>query len=64
MEDKIYNLVKEQFEKMEMSEKYSNQAKLSNICQEIIYNDWGVGNDSIWAIVDTYVKQFIPDELD
>lgn len=64
MNERIYNLVKEQFEGMKLSKKYSNQARLSNKCQEIIYNQWGVGNDNIWKSVDKYVKEFIPDEMD
>lgn len=42
LEERIYNLVKEEFSKMKMSKKYSNQARLSTKCQEIIYNKWGI----------------------
>jgi len=64
MDEKVYNLVKEQFEKMTFSKKSSNQSLLSNKCQDIIYKDWGVGNDGLWKLVDKYVKEFIPDETD
>jgi len=64
MDEKVYNLVNEQFEKMTFSKKPSNQSLLSNKCQDIIYKEWGVGNDGLWKLVDKYVKEFIPDEMD
>jgi hypothetical protein len=60
----VYELVKEQFGKMKMSKKYSNQARLCNRCQEIIYNEWGMGTQGLWDLVDKYVKEFIPDHMD
>lgn len=64
MEKRIYNLVKEQYSKMNMSKKQSNQAILSNKCQSIIYNEWGVSSNYMWDLVNKYVKEFIPDKLD
>jgi len=64
MEEKVYNLVKEQFEGMKFSKKWSNQTILGNKCEQIISDEWGVRNDSIWNMVDKYVKEFIPDEMD
>jgi hypothetical protein len=64
LEQRIYNLVKEQFGKMKFSKKYSNQAILSSKCQDVIYNDWGLGHDNLWKLVDKYVKEFISDEMD
>ena len=43
---------------MTLSKKSSNQATLANKCQEIIYNEWGIGNNDIWALVDKYVEEF------
>lgn len=64
MEEKVYNLVKEQFEGMKFSKTFSNQATLTNKCTDIIYKEWGVSNDTLWKLVDKYVKEFIPDEMD
>lgn len=61
-QEKVYNLIKEQFEKMVFSKKYNNQAILTNKCQAIIYDDWGIGTQGMWDLVDKYVKVFIPDE--
>lgn len=63
-EQKVYNLVKEQFGKMTFSKKYSNQAILVNKCQDIIYKEWGVSNQTLWDLVRKYVEEFIPDEMD
>lgn len=63
-DESIYNLVKEQFSKMKMSKTESNQARLSNRCQDIIYNEWGMGNNELWKTVDKYVEEFIPSEMD
>ena len=64
IEQRIYNLVKEQFEKMTLSKTFSNQAKLANICQNIICNEWGFTNNNLWNLVDKYVKEFITDDMD
>jgi len=64
MEEKVYNLVKEQFERMKFSKKFSNQATLTNQCTDIIYKEWGVSNDYLWKLVDKFVIEFIPDEMD
>ena len=64
MEDKVYTLVKEQFEKMTLSNINSNQVILTNKCQDIISNDWSVRNQKLWDLVNKYVKEFIPDEMD
>jgi len=64
MEDKVYTLVKEQFEKMTLSNIHSNQAILTNKCQDIISNDWNVRNQKLWELINKYVKEFIPDEMD
>lgn len=62
--EKVYNLVKEQYSKMTFSKKYSNQAILSSKCQDIIYDEWGISNNNLWQLVRQYVEEFIPDELD
>lgn len=64
LESSIEELVKEEFSKMRMSKKHSNQARLESRCQEIIYNEWGIGNDTIWKMVEKYVEKYIPNELD
>jgi len=64
VEDKVYTLVKEQFEKMTLSNINSNQVILTNKCQDIISNDWSVRNQKLWDLVNKYVKEFIPDEMD
>jgi len=63
-EEKVYNLVKEQFEDMKFSKKWSNRSRLSNKCEQFIYDNWSVRNDYIWNLVDRYVKEFIPDKMD
>jgi hypothetical protein len=64
IDQKIYDLVKEEFGKMKMSKKYSNRAILSSHCQEIIYNDWGFSNQPTWDLIDEYVEELIPEEMD
>lgn len=64
LEQRIHDLVKEEFSRMKMSKKYSNQAILAGRCQSVIYDNWGIGNDNIWKMVDKYVEQYIPDHMD
>lgn len=63
-EQRVYELVKEEFGKMKMSKKYSNQARLASRCQDIIYNEWGISNNELWKLVDKHVGEFIPLEMD
>jgi hypothetical protein len=63
-EERIKALVHEQFSKMKMSKKYSNQARLSSRCQTIIYEQWGLGHENLWKLVDKYVEELIPLEDD
>ncbi len=62
--ERIKNLVNEEYSKMTFSKKYSNRARLSNICEDIIYNQWGISSNEMWEIVDEYVEELISDEED
>lgn len=67
IETRVYNLVKEEFEKLNlsrMSKRYSKRAVLDGICSDIIYNQWGIGNDRIWKLVTENVEKFITEEMD
>ena len=64
LEKKIKDLVTEEYGKMTFSKKYSNQARLANTCQSIIYKDWGISSNKMWKLVDKYVEELIPDHLD
>lgn len=64
IEQRISKLVKEQYSKMKFSKKYSNRARLESKVQEIIYNEWGISNDTIWKIVEKEVEEIIPEKLD
>jgi hypothetical protein len=64
IEDRIHSLVKEQFSKMKMSKKYSNQARLANACEHIVYHEWGFFNNNIQKLINKYVEQYIPDDMD
>lgn len=64
IEERIYELVKEQFSKMKFSKKYSNRAILSNKCQHIIYHEWGFSNQNVWDLVDKNAETFISVEMD
>lgn len=63
-DERIHNLVKEQFGKMKMSKKYSNQARLSNKCEYIVYNEWGIFNERIQHTITKYVEKYIPNHFD
>ena len=49
---------------MKMSEKQSNQARLSSYCEHIIYNEWGFFNKNVQDLITKYVEKYIPDDMD
>ena len=64
IELRIEKLVKEQFDKMTFSKRESNKARLVNICQSIVVNEWNFSNQKTWDLIDKNVDNLISDELD
>lgn len=64
IEMRVFNLVKEHYSKMKMSNKNSNQARLYNACEHIIYHQWGFLNNNVKDLLLEYVEEFIPLEMD
>ena len=66
--DKVKSLVYEQYEKMDLANRKIawdvKQSLLVNKCQDIIYNDWGLGTQGLWDEVDKYVEELIPSEYE
>lgn len=66
--DNVKKLVHEQYDKLGLKGKKMSwdlkQIKLTNKCQEIIYNDWGMGTQGLWNTVETYVEELIPCEFE
>jgi len=64
MNEDIKQLVQEQYEKMNLANSKEDwdikQILLSNKCQGIVYNEWGLGIQSVWEMIDKYVEELIP----
>jgi len=62
--DNVKELVYEQYKKLNLANKKISwdlkQIELSNKCQKIIYNEWGMGTQGLWDAVDRYVEELIP----
>lgn len=65
---KVKQLVKEQYDKMNLANRKISwdlkQIELSNKCQEIIYNQWGLGTQGLWDRIDEYVEELIPSQYE
>ena len=65
---KVHELVKEQYDKMNLANKQIawdlKQTLLSGRCQEIIYNQWGLGTQGLWDRIDEYVEELIPSQYE
>ena len=68
IENKVKELVNEQYAKMGLANARMDwdikQVELNNRCQEIIYNEWDLGSQKLWDMVDGYVKKLIPDQYE
>lgn len=60
----VKQLVQEQYEKMGLANKKTDwetkQMALESRCQNIVYNEWGVGTQELWDSIKEHVEELIP----
>lgn len=66
--DAVKELVNEQYKKMNLANRRmtwdTKQMILNDKCQNVIYNEWGIGTQGLWDTVEKYIEEIIPSEYE